>query len=357
MEDRNMRTNRFWCQLAVGGGALAAVTIAVAQPPPLPPVPPEDTLFFVSNAAPVPAFGGRIEIIRGEGDVLGAVIKDKPYSARSITESTQSLADGNRIVQRNEALIFRDSAGRTRREQTLNDVGAWQAGEPVTMIHIHDPVVGKTYVLDPAARTAREARPFRMAIAEAQAGLENAATETRRIFDTRVPPPPGAPNVTVIRRTEQGGAEDVRVFAGGGPVGIPPLATAAPGTAEPEDLGEQVLEGLLVSGTRLVQRIPAGALGNERPIEIVTERWYSKDIDAIVLSRHTDPRFGERTYRLVNVVRGDPSPDLFEVPQGYEIEVVEGPQLGLRALPGTPGRRFELELQREPLAPGGEEAK
>ena len=86
-----------------------------------------------------------------------------------------------------------------------------------------------------------------------------------------------------------------------------------------EDLGEQVLEGLLVKGTRMTDTIPAGTIGNERPIDIVTERWYSKDIDAMVLQRFSDPRFGETTYRLVNVVLGDPSPDLFQVPQGYEI--------------------------------------
>ncbi len=95
---------------------------------------------------------GAIDIIRSEGDVLGPVVKGKPYSARSITESTQTLADGNRITQRNEAVIYRDSEGRTRREQTLSGVGPWQAGEPVTMINIHDPVAGKSYVLDPAER-------------------------------------------------------------------------------------------------------------------------------------------------------------------------------------------------------------
>jgi hypothetical protein len=356
MEDAAMGANRFWVMWFVGG-VIGAAAVAGAQPqPPMPAAPPEDTLFFLSNAAPVPAFGGRIDIIRGEGDVLGPVVKDKPYSARSLTESTQTLADGNRIVQRNEALIFRDSAGRTRREQTLNGVGPWQAGAPVTMINIHDPVAGKTYVLDPATRTAREARPFRMEIARAQAELEDAVTEVRTLVNGGASPagPPGEQNVTLIRRRERGAAEDVQVLAAGTAVGMPPIAVGVLGGNESvEDLGEQVLEGLLVSGSKLVNTIPAGTLGNERPIEIVTERWYSQDIDAIVLHRYSDPRFGERTYRLVNVVRGDPSPDLFELPQGYEVEVVEAPQMGIRALPGTPGQRFEYRLRREP--PGSTE--
>jgi hypothetical protein len=325
---------------------------AVAQSPELPklpelPRPPQDTLFFLPNAAPLPAFGGRVDIIRSEGDVLGAVVTGKPYSARSITESTQTLADGNRIVQRNEALIHRDSEGRTRREQTLTGVGAWHADAPVTMINIHDPVAGKAYVLDPATRTAREARPLRMAFAPFAGELEGAQAELSAVFDAAVPAPvptPGEPNVTVVRRAEGGGAENVRVFTAGSIAATGPLAVAAANRdVVTEDLGEQVLEGLLVRGTKVTDTIPAGALGNERPIEVVTERWYSEDIEAIVLHRHSDPRFGETIYRLVNVVRGDPSPDLFEVPQGYERSSAAEPHIGLRALPGLPGRRFELE--------------
>ena len=116
-----------------------------------------------------------------------------------------------------------------------------------------------------------------------------------------------------------------------------------------EDLGEQVLEGLLVEGTRMTDTIPAGLIGNERPIEIVTERWHSKQIDALVLQRFSDPRVGETTYRLVNVVLGEPSPDLFQVPQGYEIEKADTPRTGVRVLPN---RVTQFELQRtEPPAP------
>ena len=86
-----------------------------------------------------------------------------------------------------------------------------------------------------------------------------------------------------------------------------------------------------MQGKRWKDTIPAGTIGNERPIDIVTDRWYSKDIDAMVLERYSDPRFGETTYRLVNVVLGEPSPDLFQVPQGYEIETADMPRAGFRA--------------------------
>jgi hypothetical protein len=360
MSSRNM-----W-KILLGGSCGVCAAAALAQPPPPGlPGPPNDTVFFVQNAAPLGAFGGRIDILRNEGGVPGPVVKGKPYSARSITESTQTLGDGNRIVQRNEAVMHRDSEGRSRREQTLRAVGPWQAEQPVTMINIHDPVAGTGYVLDPAEKTAREVRQFQMAFASAQGQIGTVATDVRPALEARpsftpgvpVPPPGSAPlpggsptSVTVIERAE--GGEAVRVFtrAEAG-VALAPFPPGTVGMYEPgEDLGEQVLEGLLVKGTRMTDTIPAGTIGNDRPIEIVTERWYSEDIDAMVLQRYSDPRFGETTYRLVNVVRGEPSPDLFQVPQGYEIKSPEMPRAGVRVLPGTAGETVEFELRRtEPV--------
>ena len=304
----------------IASGVCAA--LAQAQPP-TPAAPPEDTLFFLQNLAPLPAFGARIDILRGEGGIEGPVVKGKPYSARSITESTQMLTDGNRITQRNEAVIHRDGEGRTRREQTLTGIGPWQAGEPVTMINIHDPVADKSYSLDPTARTARENRKFEIAIADAQGELAKASTEARAVYraGVAIPAPVPAPlpgaggGVTVVHQD----GEHVQVVTQRG-FAVAPFPEGTTGMYEPaEELGEQVLEGLLVQGKRWKDTIPAGTIGNERPIDVVTDRWYSNDIDAMVLERHSDPRFGETTYRLVNVVLGEPSPDLFQVPQGYEI--------------------------------------
>jgi hypothetical protein len=299
----------------------------------------------------LPAFAGRIGVIGSGGAVAGPVVEGKPYSARSITESMQTLADGNRITQRNESVFYRDSQGRTRSEQTLGGVGPWQTDKPVTLINIYDPVADRSYVLDPEARTVLERRPFRMAIDAAGAGVAGERVEVQSTW-TRAVPAPGAqpgvpvpppdggvePNVTVVRRFEgpTGGA----VFAGTS-IAMAPIGSAELGSASPgEDLGEQVLEGLTVKGTRHVETIAAGVMGNERPIEIVTERWYSADIDALVLQRFADPRIGETTYRLVNVVRGDPSPDLFEVPQGYER--LEAPE------PGRGLRTFTIERELAP---------
>src|SRR5262249_43897926 len=85
-------------------------------------------------------------------------------------------------------------------------------------------------------------------------------------------------------------------------------------------LGEQVLEGVLAHGSRETSTIPAGALGNQRAIVITSERWYSADIEGVVSSKTMDPRFGETSYKLVNVVREEPAPDLFTIPQRYDLQ-------------------------------------
>jgi len=87
-----------------------------------------------------------------------------------------------------------------------------------------------------------------------------------------------------------------------------------------EQLGVQNFEGVDAVGTRTITTIPADAIGNERPIEIVYERWYSKELQMIVYSKHSDPRFGEQTYRLTNINRSEPDPSLFQVPTSYRIE-------------------------------------
>src|SRR5690242_9216468 len=77
-------------------------------------------------------------------------------------------------------------------------------------------------------------------------------------------------------------------------------------TTKTESLGVQSIDGVNAEGTRTTTTIPAGSIGNEREINIVYEKWYAKDLQLIVMSKHTDPRFGEQTYRLTNIRRDEP---------------------------------------------------
>src|SRR6185503_6239175 len=321
-------------------GACGVVTVAFAQAPA--PEPPHDTLFFVANAAPVMSFGSPFQVVGFGGDVPGAVVAGKPYAADSITESTQLLADGNRITARNEARVMRDSKGRTRREQTLRGFGpASAAREPITMITINDPVADVSYFLDTAARTAQPSRPFRI------------ATGVAGTFNMAGPPPPpegGAGHGSFVISTAGQPAGGVVEFALQPPEGAPlPSGAPPPFGRATEDLGQQVLEGVLARGTRRTQTIPAGTFGNERPIQIVADQWYSPDLEAVVSSRSYDPRVGETTYRLVNVVRGEQSPDLFAVPQGYTLLPESRPEFGTFGT-GGPGVRVERGVA---VGPGG----
>ena len=86
-----------------------------------------------------------------------------------------------------------------------------------------------------------------------------------------------------------------------------------------ESLGTQMFEGVAAEGTRSTMTIPAGAIGNERPIEVVTERWYSNQLHTTVMTKTTDPRMGETVYTLKNIKLGDPPHSLFEVPSDYTV--------------------------------------
>jgi TonB family protein len=94
--------------------------------------------------------------------------------------------------------------------------------------------------------------------------------------------------------------------------------------AKAESLGKQLVEGVQAEGTRTTVTIAAGEIGNDLPISIVNERWYSPELETVVMSRQSDPRFGETIYRLTNIDRSEPDKSLFEVPGDYTVSGVPG---------------------------------
>ena len=225
-------------------------------------------------------------------------VKGAPYSAEAVTERTQVLEDGNRIITKNSAQVYRDSEGRTRREQQFGPIGPFApASEPHLTIIINDPVKGEHYMLDPDSQTARK-MPLKMRGPHPSWHGAEAGDEQR---DVLIGPGPG-PHMM---------EHNVFKYA------------AKPADTKTEPLGKQTMEGVEVDGTRITTTIPEGQIGNERPIEIVTEKWYSPDLQTNIMTRHSDPRFGTTTYQLKNINRTEPDKSLFQVPSGYKIE--EGP--------------------------------
>ncbi|MDQ3012247.1 MAG: hypothetical protein M3X11_16245, partial [Acidobacteriota bacterium] len=213
--------------------------------------PPDSSFLFMSS----------------EGRFGGKTVKGAPYSAVIETEMVQTLGDGSKITRKTTGQAFRDSEGRTRREQTLQNIGPFtdlktNGGVAPVTVFINDPVANVNFMLDPQRRTAR-----------------------KMAFRTggSLPPPPQS------------------------------MKRDAP-EAKTESLGKQTIEGVEAEGTRTTVTIPVGQIGNERALDVVSERWYSAALQEVVLSKYRDPRFGEHIYRLKNINRSEPAHNLFEAP-------------------------------------------
>lgn len=232
-------------------------------------------------------------------------VKGAAFSAEATTEHVQTLNGGNRMVRKSAARIFRDSAGRTRREHELNRGGAAPDGQPPRLIVINDPLGRVNYIIETETGIARkrELPPQRVLEALEKSRGDNAP------FSVLIPAS------TAHRRMTQGDAG-------------PPLATP-----RKEELPAQTIEGVLAQGTRTTIVIPPGEFDNEQPLTITHEEWYAPELHMIVLMKHIDPRFGETTFQLKNIFRGEPAPDLFQLPSGYR--VIDGRDRGRMIGPRT----------------------
>lgn len=230
-------------------------------------------------------------------------VQGAPFCANISTEHTQQFADGNRIHTTNTSVMCRDSEGRIRRESDLNFLGAVpQSASPGKLVTIIDPVAGFRYVLDSKAKTARKMpmmlpkKPFSV---KEGTGPET-ATRDAQVFQYRVEGNAGQGPVNAFFIARDGRSPD----------------GSAPTT---ENLGDQNINGIHATGTRITTTIPAGKMGNEQPIQVTSERWYSPELKATVMTRHSDPWAGELKTQFTNVNTAEPDPSLFSVPSDYTI--------------------------------------
>jgi hypothetical protein len=247
----------------------------------------------------------------------GNVVKNAPYSAEAVTETTQPLADGNRISRKTNATLYRDSEGRTRREESLGAIGPWaSSGEPSQTVFINDPVSKTNLVLDTKNKTARKMPSPEQGFTKMKAELDANKAEAEAKMKDR-----GVMSVHV-----EGGTGGTIGWSGAGldaaevklKAEIDARKLGVHGdSAQQESLGTQLIEGVQAEGTRTTHTIPAGAIGNDRPIQIVSERWYSPELQTVVMTKHSDPRMGETIYHLTNINRSEPSPSLFQAPADY----------------------------------------
>lgn len=273
--------NRRLIHGAILGCALVlAVGIAGAQEAP-PPPPPH--MLLMLQAGPdsdvmYRSFGEGMELL-GFGGMRGAkVVTGAPFSATAVSETTQTLVDGNHISRKTQSNVYRDSQGRVRREITLIGFGPLAgSGQSRSFTVINDPVAGTTFVLHPDQKTAEQMTRALGKMRGAMGGAMQAKREARQEKEI------------------------------------------ASGNLKKEDLGTQTIGGVLAQGTRVTRTIPAGQIGNEKPITVVRESWYSPDLQIVVKSTHSDPWVGQTTYTLTNIQRTEPDASLFAVPSDYTV--------------------------------------
>ncbi len=322
--------------IAAAAFLLALSTTSFAQQPA-----PEGTMvikqrmfsFQGPEGAPPPPPDGNFVFLASES-FGGKVVKGAPYSAEAVTETIQTLSDGNRIINKFSSSVYRDSEGRTRREQSFKGLGVLGVGEePLKTIFINDPVAGVTYSLDSRSRTAHKSAPFTFEFSR-KIGPDATHAPGEK-FEFRVERGTGGGGGNVIMTPPLAGTEATRVphsVVEGTSTYIFRTGKGQNANEKKEDLGKQSIEGVEATGTRTTITIAAGEIGNERPIEIVSERWYSAELQLVVMTRHSDPRMGETTYKLTNISRTEPVKSLFEVPADYTIKSGGQPPLRKRLL-------------------------
>lgn len=241
--------------------SVAFLALAMTAQEPGPPPPP-------------PAGGpGHMMEMHGPGSEPGEgkTVTGIPLTAQIVTTHENTLADGNHISRTSQTTLYRDSQGRVRREMTIDAGTPATASVKHTIIIIIDPVSGKRYMLNPTNKTAREVRGPR------------------------------------------GPADH-----GNGPAGET-MRSMLSKNVQRDQLGSKTISGYETTGEKVTRTIPAGEIGNEKPIEVVTERWFSSDLQLPVLVVHTDPLMGTATTKVTSVTRGEPDASLFQVPSDYKV--------------------------------------
>jgi hypothetical protein len=247
---------------------------------------------------------------------FGPAVTGAPYSGQRVSEHVQTAADGTRFTTSFEQeTIYRDSQGRTRTERPfMRPMPAGPKFDTPMMIEIEDPVLNVGYVLDTSNKIAhrytvqpmpvRQGRTGAVAIAGGGGGGMAGGTIGGVIGSVaHAPATVGAPGVT--------GSSSAATAPGS--------AAAVRPNFSHEDLGTQIIDGILVKGSRTTQTWPAGSQGSDRPFATTSENWYSEDLHLTVLSKYLDPRNGENTNKLININRAEPSPDLFVPPPDYTV--------------------------------------
>jgi hypothetical protein len=251
-------------------GALLVAVLAVCfvARPQNPPPPPPPGGHFPGGPGPGRFGDDALRFMGFEGRFGNRTIAGAPFTATFSSQTSQTLADGNKIQHSSNGSMARDSQGRTRLEVTLSAIGPWSTSGLNHGIFINDPVANVRYILEPDQKVA-----------------------------ISLPEPPG-------RNGKNG----------------PPRFQSDNKDVTSSSLGTQMVAGVSAEGKVVTRMIPAGVIGNVNPIEIRVETWYSPDLQMNVSIKRSDPRMGTTDFELSNIQRQVPDATLFQVPSGYTVK-------------------------------------
>jgi len=272
----------------VAAGSTRAQSAAALPPPPG----GGDVFYIAGDLGPGPMGPPEIiDFVGIEAEPGGKAVAGAPFTASFSTQTSQTLSDGNHIQRSSTGTLARDSHGRTRRDMTLSAIGPLAtSGKPKQVSMINDPVAGTHYILDPDKKIAHQLGPH-------------------------------------------GGKGKGRKHGGpGGPDWVSRSDDGANVTTT--SLGTQTISGVVAEGTRTTRTIPVGAMGNERPIVITVERWYSTDLQTVVKTTRSDPFMGDKVTQLTDIKRAEPDASFFRVPADYSVK--KGGAKGTHRIPAPP---------------------
>jgi hypothetical protein len=198
-----------------------------------------------------------------------------PFSLVLETEWVRTLADGGTITLVNKRRIARDATGRVYQERWFLVPKNGNVESQMTTIQI----------ADPNAHTLHNCFYF---------GTKKTVCEVLRL----------AGDSLAVNTSEKREAGDL---------------PNSEGSYLHEYLGKQFISGVETVGLHDATTYNAGVFGNDRPVIVDREVWYSPQLDLNLLSVRSDPQSGKQTFAARDVVLGDPDPSLFVFPAGFKI--------------------------------------